>query len=395
MTNTVFYSWQRQLPNKTNRTLIQRALEQAIAALGLDAKLDIALRLDQDTAGVAGAPDIGATILDKIDKAAVFVADVSLITRGEGAKATPNPNVLIELGYAFKALGPNRVVLVFNSHYGPIENLPFDLRLKRALTYSLGPQDAPREARAAVRRGLENALRLILVESERSANRERFQDYVSGLLSELISFLMIAEQMRERARNPWFDEAQYGFRHNAEALRDLAVPEQALELGLSEDLRNLASQIDDVVAQPVGLGRKNWEDYLQAVQTAVELAHRIKTSLLKDDEGLDEEAGAAAADAIRSASRRLDSLSEEARSEAGFRRWEEIKTKGSKEGQGLLHLSYFDLSPVGVDSAALRETAMKLHQLEIFERLETGRRPVDNFLRSVIELADELRALVS
>jgi len=50
-------------------------------------------------------------------------------------RAVPNPNVLIELGYALKALGHERIVLVFNKTFGKIEKLPFDLRMHRTLTY--------------------------------------------------------------------------------------------------------------------------------------------------------------------------------------------------------------------------------------------------------------------
>lgn len=51
------------------------------------------------------------------------MADVSITGRGE-KRPTPNPNVLIELGYAFKALGHERVILVFNRAFGKIEELP-------------------------------------------------------------------------------------------------------------------------------------------------------------------------------------------------------------------------------------------------------------------------------
>jgi hypothetical protein len=110
---TVFYSWQSDLPSKTNRGLIEFALERALAAIGKNAQIDRAPRLDQDTSGVPGSPDIGATILGKIDAASAFVADVSVVSGAEG-RPSPNPNVLIELGYALKSLAPSRVIMVFN-----------------------------------------------------------------------------------------------------------------------------------------------------------------------------------------------------------------------------------------------------------------------------------------
>ena len=139
--NRVFFSWQKTLPNATNRGLIEGALEKALEKLG-----DIAIdpTLDRDTIDVAGSPDIISTILDKIDKAAVFVADVSIVTPAEFDKPTPNPNVLLELGYALRALGPARIILVVNEHYGAVDTLPFDLRGRRILPYRSAPDDSDR-----------------------------------------------------------------------------------------------------------------------------------------------------------------------------------------------------------------------------------------------------------
>ena len=137
----VFFSWQKTLPNATNRGLIESALERAIEKLE-----DIAVdpTVDRDTLDVAGSPDIISTILDKIDNAAVFVADVSIVTPAGFEKPAPNPNVLLELGYALRALGPARIILVVNEHYGAVDTLPFDLRGRRILPYTSAPDDTDR-----------------------------------------------------------------------------------------------------------------------------------------------------------------------------------------------------------------------------------------------------------
>lgn len=66
--------------------------------------------IDRDTQGLAGAPDIGDSIYDKIDSADIFIADVTIINQDYAGRKTPNPNVLIELGYAIKALGSHFLV---------------------------------------------------------------------------------------------------------------------------------------------------------------------------------------------------------------------------------------------------------------------------------------------
>lgn len=127
---TVFYSWQSDLLNSTNRGFIQDALERAAKAICEDDSIKVEPVVDRDTAGVAGSPDIAATILDKIDACQVLVCDVSIINNPENARPTPNPNVLVELGYALGVLGWERILMVMNTAFGEPELLPFDLSKK-------------------------------------------------------------------------------------------------------------------------------------------------------------------------------------------------------------------------------------------------------------------------
>jgi hypothetical protein len=136
MQRTIFYSWQSDLPNSTNRGLIQKALENAAKALVKDGTVDVQPVIERDTLGIPGAPDIAKAIFAKIDAADVFVADVSIINGKDGGKLTPNPNVLVELGYALGVLGDARIILVANTEYGEIKELPFDLRMRRTVPYS-------------------------------------------------------------------------------------------------------------------------------------------------------------------------------------------------------------------------------------------------------------------
>src|ERR1035437_2591524 len=143
MNRVIFYSWQADLPNSTNRGFIQRALENAAKAIAADNTVDHVPIIDRDTQGVPGAPNIARTILEKIDAADALVADVSTIGRVSG-QPTPNSNVLIELGYALRSLGDRRIVLVLNTAYGAPEDLPFDLKMHRATTYNMPEVPADR-----------------------------------------------------------------------------------------------------------------------------------------------------------------------------------------------------------------------------------------------------------
>ena len=50
----VFYSWQSDLPNATNRGLIQAALEVATSLVAKDDSIDVEPVVDRDTSGVSG-----------------------------------------------------------------------------------------------------------------------------------------------------------------------------------------------------------------------------------------------------------------------------------------------------------------------------------------------------
>ncbi|WP_146255525.1 hypothetical protein [Azospirillum sp. TSA6c] len=130
----VFYAWQSDRPSNLNKNLVRRALDEAAKALGKDMSVEEAFRevvVDQDTQDVPGTPSVTDTILEKIRNADVFVADLTYIDDMEDGKRTPNPNVMLEYGYALHALGDSKILSVFNEGFGKPEHLPFDIRHKR------------------------------------------------------------------------------------------------------------------------------------------------------------------------------------------------------------------------------------------------------------------------
>lgn len=130
----IFYSWQSDLPNRTTRGFIEESLKRAIRELGEDAALALVPALDRDVQGLPGSPDLSKSLLEKIFHADVFVGDVSVIGKVP-TRVTPNPNVLAELGYAAGVLRWERILLVCNTAYGEVEELPFDIRHKRIIKY--------------------------------------------------------------------------------------------------------------------------------------------------------------------------------------------------------------------------------------------------------------------
>lgn len=178
---TVFWSWQSDRPHRETRGIIREALAEAITQLAAevsdaDRPDDSGLALDHDTKGLGGSPDIAAAILDKIEAAAVFVADVTPIALsasegGKRVKHVANPNVLIELGFAKKALGPDRIVQVWNTGFTSCtpDDLPFDMRGRRGpISFSLMPgasTEELRKVRESLVAQLKGAIDIILRQS--------------------------------------------------------------------------------------------------------------------------------------------------------------------------------------------------------------------------------------
>lgn len=130
----IFYSWQSDLPGNKTRNLIRRCIDEAIALA--EESEAIEAERDEATTGVTGSPNIVTTLFDKIDDCDLFVADISLCFVGtqNDKKKSPNPNVMLELGYAAKKLGWNRIMCLCNVDYG--REYPFDIAQNRITNYS-------------------------------------------------------------------------------------------------------------------------------------------------------------------------------------------------------------------------------------------------------------------
>ncbi len=107
--------------------------------------------------GHIGASMIAETILERIEACGVFIADLTFTTNVTTAddrmKKVPNANVLIEVGAASRTgTGWDRIILVMNTHYGPVEELPFDLRHRLCqVKYTLTGWDDPNRVKTAKR----------------------------------------------------------------------------------------------------------------------------------------------------------------------------------------------------------------------------------------------------
>jgi hypothetical protein len=158
----VFYAWQSDRLERFNRHLIRIALNMAAKAISEDPVIGTQVRIDADTEGVLGHVPITATILNKIAACDAFVPDLTFVAEAEFGKLVPNPNVMLEYGYALHAKSHSVMIPVMNAAYGPADQLPFDMRhLRHPLKYNL-PLTATNAQRREVRKTLTEQFEAIL-----------------------------------------------------------------------------------------------------------------------------------------------------------------------------------------------------------------------------------------
>ena len=195
----IFYSWQSDLPNKSNRGLIKDCLEKAVKKLGIEAEIDF--NVDRDTKDTPGTPDIIKTIFDKIEKSHIFICDISIINSEFISRKTPNPNVLIELGYAAKVLTWDRVICIYNTDYGSFEDLPFDIRQRRPLPYSTQIE----KYKESLTGSLQNAVKTILTHYP---IEKRVNDFIKVEIdTEILSFINHLHKIFKHDNEPFSFEA--------------------------------------------------------------------------------------------------------------------------------------------------------------------------------------------
>lgn len=166
----LFYSWQSEVFPRANKNLIRSAIEAAGKKIEEKCRLEI----DEATRNKAGSPNIPLSIFEKIDNADVFICDLSRVAGKAPAKkrksrAYFNANVSIELGYAIRSLGWDRIILVCNRALGDPEDAPFDVRSHRFSTYSCK----------------ENRLRSKAGQKEKTAARLQLADAIASSVSQV------------------------------------------------------------------------------------------------------------------------------------------------------------------------------------------------------------------
>jgi len=211
MAFTIFYSWQSDRSSSINRNFIEDAIEKAIKKVGKDIEIQKALRdepieFDKDTKDVPGIPPIVETIFKKISNCSIFIPDLTFVGKTEDRRLLPNPNVLIEYGWALKEITHSKIVPVMNTAFGEPswETLPFDMRhLRHPLTYCLREDTSPEERskiKTELSEELAKAIELIIRNSVEDISHGRSLYEPVPSTTNLSTFLQPGEAFDEEQR---------------------------------------------------------------------------------------------------------------------------------------------------------------------------------------------------
>ena len=186
---TIFYSWQSDLPGNETRNIIQDGIKDAVRLL----RDTVEIEADRDTKGEYGSPDIAHTIFSKIDECDIFIADVTAVCKYDVTdkdgnvkiKYMPNPNVMLELGYATHVVGWENVICVLNSDYGAPEDMPFDIASRRLTPFSLKDGVTKGEAKRFIKGIIQETVENILENGKRvklGFSDLRIGTYIDGIV---------------------------------------------------------------------------------------------------------------------------------------------------------------------------------------------------------------------
>ena len=142
----LFFAYQTDIPVEYGKDFIQRAIEKAKIKLK---KSNIDLEIDFGCRATPGNPILIQEMLDKSNSSDLVLVDLTFTSsknrldgkkislwkkelhysnKTEDDKKSPNPNVLLETGFAWSKKGYNRTIMLMNTCFGNPDELPVDLK---------------------------------------------------------------------------------------------------------------------------------------------------------------------------------------------------------------------------------------------------------------------------
>ncbi|HFI0081160.1 TPA: hypothetical protein ACGOYK_000519 [Streptococcus suis] len=199
----IFYSWQSDLPNNKNRGLIGDCIQKVSKQLLEVCPQVTEIEIEMDSRNESGTPDLVDSIFRKIDSCDIFLADISIINSATIERYTPNPNVLIELGYASRVLDWSKILCIFNSEYGKVEDLPFDIRFRKPIIYNSSENTSisKKQLTKLLKDSIENIINTRIIDKKEYLTTKRTVDlHVQSILIDFCRLLFETDEDKNHHR---------------------------------------------------------------------------------------------------------------------------------------------------------------------------------------------------
>lgn len=234
-----------------------------------------------------------------------------------------------------------------------------------------------------------------LGESENVTNGR--SDFYSNLARILGEALIYADQAGDRMINPWLDQWRSEFSYAAMELRDLSVQDIAIEENIADELKEVASSLEEVASLrlTLGCGPKLKELTGKAKERLIALKQeKLDSTQLSDDSKKQ------VRNIIIMTARKLHDLVSRSHDMAETGRIEELQTEASEFGHQLLRISQYNIDVLrdGVKEK-LTSIGRDLHLVETMRLYMDGGKSLQAILNkisycnnSLDQLADQLQS---
>jgi hypothetical protein len=217
-------------------------------------------------------------------------------------------------------------------------------------------------------------------------------DFYSNLSRILGEALIYADQAGDREINPWLNQWRSEFSYAATELRDLSAQEIAIEENIADELRKVASSLDEVASLrlTLGCGPKLKQLTEKAKERLIELKHGKIDSIKLSDDSIKQ-----VRDTIIMTARKLHDLVNRSNDMVEAGKIEELQTEASEFGHQLLKISQYNIDVLGEGiKEKLTSIGRDLHLVETMRLYMDGGKSLQAILNKISDSNDSLANLV-
>lgn len=220
-------------------------------------------------------------------------------------------------------------------------------------------------------------------------DRSGFYSNIARILGETIIY---ADQADNRMINPWLDQWRSAFSYAAAELRDLSAQEIAIDENISDELKEVASSLEEVSSfrLTLGCGPKLNELTEKAKERVVALKQKKIDAIQLSDESKKQ-----VRDIIITTSRKLCDLLDRSHNLIEAGKIENLQTEASELGYQLLRISQYNIDDFGDGfKEKLISIGRELHLVETMRLYMDGGKSLQAILDKISESNDSLTQLV-